>query len=88
MIFICKKRLHIHKNIEWELLKNMITEKSEEVINRLKKGKITFTPQDSYFIVIGKALQLFSDYYPNIWVNKKQITISEVLNYLKSLTET
>ncbi|WP_455463938.1 DNA methyltransferase [Candidatus Hodarchaeum mangrovi] len=88
MIFVCKKRLDTQKNIEWLLLKKLIREQTEEVINRLKNGKIIFSLQDSYFIVIGKALQLFSDYYPNIWDNKNQVTISEVLKYIISLIKT
>jgi len=46
------------------------------------------TPDDLFVIMRGKCLELYSKFYPNVYMNEEKVSIVQVLEYVdKKLAE-
>jgi len=86
-IIICRKRKHEFGKISWgdllEEIKYYITEMFKELTKFLN-----LTPDDLFVIMRGKCLELYSKFYPNVCVDDKKVSITQVLEYVdKKLAE-
>ena len=86
-IIVCRKRKGKLQRISWDNLLDEIESYAKEMLKELTKFK-NLTPDDLFVIMRGKCLELYSKFYPNVYMNEEKVSIAQVLDYVdKKLAE-
>ncbi|MFX1559039.1 MAG: DUF1156 domain-containing protein [Promethearchaeota archaeon] len=84
MIFVCRKRSGETPPKSWESIKNSIEHSVTKMITRLQNNGETPSSVDTFAIVLGKCLELYSKHYPRV-MNGDEIVSPEMA--LESIQE-
>jgi len=66
MVFVCRKRETDSNSITWYTLRTTLVKSVNETTRNLQINGQSTNRQDIFAIVLGKWLQLYSRYYPNV----------------------
>lgn len=86
-IIVCRKRGEINKTASWEKLKDEIYLKAEETIKTLYESGRNLSDADIFVIAVGKCLELYSKYYPNVFKDGKRVDLYEAINDIEEIVD-
>lgn len=86
-IITAKKWKKSKQTITWAQLEEQISLRAKQLLVRVRKAHINLTGVDLSSIVLGKCLELYSQYYPNVYHKKKQMEIPSVITKMMTLIE-
>lgn len=85
-ILFCRKRME-EKSIAWNELESMIRTQAAEVLAQVGQQKGALSRMDTAVIVLGKGLELYSQCYPYVTQDGRQIGILEALKRMMGLVD-
>jgi len=77
MIFVCRKRIEETTPKSWSSIKKSIEKSVTKTITRLRSNGETPSSVDTFAIILGKCLELYSKHYPRV-MDGDQIVSPEV----------
>jgi putative DNA methylase len=66
MVFVCRKQTASNDTITWSNLRTSVVHSFDETTRDLQVNGQSTSLQDLFAIILGKWLQLYSRYYPNV----------------------
>lgn len=87
MVVVCKKRQTEPGRKHWSVLEDEIYFRVEEEVKRLEKRKRDLTQEDIFVIAIGKCLEIYSKYYPNVYQGEQQVSVDEALSSIREIVD-
>lgn len=85
--FGCKKRLGLAKPISWERLKDEIYVRAQESVERIRKSGRTISDVDIFVIVMGRCLEVYSKYWPNVMKADKLVEVDEAVDDIEAIVD-
>jgi adenine-specific DNA methylase len=85
VILVCRKREEIPSERKWTSILEKIDSSSRKMIDRLRKNGETPNKLDIFVMVLGKCLEQYSKYYPNVSEQGKTTKISEALSSINDI---
>ena len=79
VILVCRKSEGIPSERKWTSILGKIDSSSKKMIDGLRKNGETPKKLDVFVMVLGKCLEQYSKYYPNVSKQGKTVKISEAL---------
>jgi len=87
MIVVCRKRKGKQEKRYWSQIEDEIYFKVQDEIKRLESRKRNLSQEDLFVITIGKCLELYSKYYPEVYRNGKRVSIDEALSSIREIVD-
>lgn len=78
-IIVCRKRTE-EKSITFEKYEEELYLKARDIIENEKKKRPTLSKGDISVIVFGKCLEIYSQYYPHVTKEGKEVSVEEATN--------
>jgi adenine-specific DNA methylase len=79
VILVCRKREIIPSERRWTSILREIDSSSRKMVDRLRKNGETPKKLDVFVMVLGKCLEQYSKYYPNVSRQGRTVEINEAL---------
>lgn len=86
-IIFCRKRVS-ETSIGWDELERQIRHKAGEILRQLTATNGAVSKPDTSVIVLGKCLEFYSKYYPNVTKDGRTVSVEEAINSMQSIVET
>jgi len=83
MIFVCRKRDAAFNTITWSALRAALVKSVNATTRNLQINGQSTSRQDVFAIVLGKWLQLYSKYYPNVTKENNGVDPSLALSLIE-----
>lgn len=87
MVIVCRKRNENPEKKYWSSLEDQIYLKVEDELKRLEKNKKNLSSEDIFVVAIGKCLEIFSKYYPEVYKNDKKVSVDEALMSIREIVD-
>lgn len=87
MVVVCRKRKEKPEKRYWSQIEDEIYFKVQDEIKRLEARKRNLSQEDIFVITIGKCLELYSKYYPEVYRNGKRVSIDEALSSIREIVD-
>jgi len=87
MVVVCRKRKEKPEKRYWQQIEDEIYFRVQDEIKRLEARKRNLSQEDIFVITIGKCLELYSKYYPEVYRNGKRISIDEALSSIREIVD-
>ena len=87
MIVVCRKRKGKQEKRYWSQIEDEIYFKVQDEIKRLEARKRNLSQEDIFVITIGKCLELYSKYYPEVYRNGKRVSIDKALFSIREIVD-
>lgn len=87
MVVVCRKRKEEPEKRYWSQLEDDIYFKVQDEIKRLEQRRRNLSQEDIFVITIGKCLEIYSRYYPEVYRNGKRVTIEEALSSIREIVD-
>jgi adenine-specific DNA methylase len=84
IILVCRKRETRSYSKSWTSVRKSIDKASKEVVAMLKTKGEKPTPLEIHIMMLGKCLQCYSKYYPNVFQGGNKVTAEEALHSIGS----
>ncbi|KXB04548.1 hypothetical protein AKJ49_01965, partial [candidate division MSBL1 archaeon SCGC-AAA382A03] len=88
MIIVCRKRKEELGEKSWEELHDRIYLKAKEAIKDLEKRGGRITQGDMFVVAMGKCLEEYSKYYPNVVRNGEQVDVETAIEEIREIVDT
>jgi adenine-specific DNA methylase len=85
MIFVCRKRSEETTPKSWKSIKSSIERSATRTITHLRSNGETPSSVDTFAIILGKCLELYSRYYPKVMDGEKMISPEIALESIEEL---
>jgi adenine-specific DNA methylase len=85
MILVCRKREKEVTSRSWISIKNSISQSVLKMIKHLEKEGETPSPEDTFTMILGKSLELYSKHYPQVTEKGETIDPEQALETLDDL---
>lgn len=79
MVIVCKKRGHDSPVKDWKVIRKSIKNTTHDMIRVLQDNGEQIGQLDRYVIALGKCLEQYSRYYPNVLDNGEKVSIEDAL---------
>lgn len=87
MVIVCRKRSENPEKKYWSTIEDQIYLKVEDELKRLEKNKKNLSSEDIFVVAIGKCLEIFSKYYPEVYKNDKKVSVDEALMSIREIVD-
>ena len=84
MVFVCRKRDADTDSKRWSDLRTSVVQSVSETTMDLQKNGQTTNMQDLFAIVLGKWLQLYSRYFPNVTTENSRVNPDLALSLIET----
>lgn len=88
MIIVCRKRQKNLGEKSWEGMQDQIYFKAQDAIENLESKDERITEGDMFVIAMGKCLEEYSKYYPNVVKNGEKIDVKTALEEIREIVDT
>jgi adenine-specific DNA methylase len=85
--FVCRKREESGQTISWEALKDEIYFAAQESVERIKTSGRSISDSDLFVIAMGRCLELYSKYWPNVFKAGQQVDVDQAVDDLDGLVD-
>ena len=86
-IIVCRKREETNKTASWERLKDEIYLKAEETVRMLYESGRNLSDADIFVIAVGKCLEVYSKYYPNVFKNGERVDLDKAIDDIEEIVD-
>jgi putative DNA methylase len=83
MVFVCRKQSASYGAISWSALQASVIQSVDETKRNLQMSGQSTNKQDLFAIVLGKWLQFYSRYYPNVTEKENRINPGLALSLIE-----
>jgi len=88
VVLVCRRRELQGRSRSWASVRRSIDKASKEVVAVLKTRGEKPTPLEVQVMTLGKCLQCYSMYYPNVFRNGNRVTPEDALHSISTAVET
>lgn len=85
-IIVCRKRTG-ENHICWRELERRIQVRATEILTKLRRTDGVLSEADTAVIVLGKCLEFYSQFYPNVMDEGKRVSILESIERMQGIVE-
>lgn len=86
IIIVCRKRSEKLIKVDWKNLQDKIYFLVEETIKELEENN-NISEGDKFVIAMGKCLEVYSIYWPEVYEGNKLVKISEAIEDIKNIVD-
>jgi adenine-specific DNA methylase len=85
MILVCRKRLDEVATRTWKSIKDTVRQSVSKMTRQLEKEGEAPSQEDTFAMILGKSLEMYSKHYPKVTENGKTIDPESALETLDDL---
>jgi len=87
VIIVCKKRKETTESISWEKVKDQVYIKARDVLTDFWKSGREISDVDLFVITMGKCLEAYSQFYPNVLKKGSMISVEEAVGDIDDIID-
>jgi len=87
MIIVCRKRLSQPDEKSWNKLKDKLSFQISDIINDLEDKDNDLSMGDIFIIALGKCLEVYSQYYPNVMEKGEKVSVEKAINDVQEIID-
>lgn len=87
MIIVCRKRVETAEPRSWRSIEDQIYFRVEEIVHELEESQKQLSPGDLFAVTMGKCLEIYSKYYPNVMRDDEPVSIQEALSQIPAIVD-
>ncbi len=86
-IVVCRKRLEEPAPAAWGTLQDRIVAAVKDELRRLLEDGAALSSEDVFVITMGKALSVYSGYYPNVLHDGQPVRLTQAIEDIEALVD-
>lgn len=86
-IVVCRKREKEAEKISWRSLEDRIYFRASDAIRKLETEQKRLSRGDVFVVTLGKCLEIYSKYYPNVVKNGKTVSVEEAVESIREIVD-
>lgn len=87
MIIVCRKMLSQPEEKSWNKLKDKLSYQISNIINDLEDKDNDLSMGDIFIIALGKCLEVYSQYYPNVMEKGEKVSVEKAINDVQEIID-
>ena len=88
MIIVCRKKKEVIEKTSWEKIYDKIYFKAQDTIKELEAESERLAQGDMFVIAMGKCLEEYSKYYPEVYADGNRLSVQEALDDIRAIVDT
>ncbi len=87
MIIVCRKREDKPERGIWSEMEDRIYLEAKDEVEKLRTEDREVTQGDMFVITIGKCLEIYSKYYPEVYRDGERVSVSDALESIQEIVD-